>query len=149
MRKISILCSVWAAALVLSASGAEAKTPPTNGSGVRVTATVNADKTVTGKVVSSEDNTAIPGVSIVVKGTTTGTNTDADGNFKLNVKDNSAVLVFSAVGFEKQEITVGNRTTINVSFVVDQKSLTEVVVVGYGTQRKSQMTGAISQVTAK
>lgn len=149
MRKISILCSVWAAAVVLSASGAEAKTPPTNGSGVRVTATVNADKTVTGKVVSSEDNTAIPGVSIIVKGTTTGTNTDADGNFKLNVKDNSAVLVFSAVGFEKQEITVGNRTTINVTFVVDQKSLTEVVVVGYGTQRKSQMTGAISQVTAK
>ena len=149
MRKISILCSVWAAALVLSASGAEAKTPPTNGSGVRVTATVNADKTVTGKVVSSEDNTAIPGVSIIVKGTTTGTNTDADGNFKLTVKDNSAVLVFSAVGFEKQEVTVGNRTTINVTFVVDQKSLTEVVVVGYGTQRKSQMTGAISQVTAK
>lgn len=149
MRKISILCSVWAAAVVLSASGAEAKTPPTNGSGVRVTATVNADKTVTGKVVSSEDNTAIPGVSIIVKGTTTGTNTDADGNFKLTVKDNSAVLVFSAVGFEKQEITVGNRTTINVTFVVDQKSLNEVVVVGYGTQKKSQMTGAISQVTAK
>lgn len=149
MRKISILCSVWAAAVVLSASSAEAKTPPTNGSGVRVTATVNADKTVTGKVVSAEDNTAIPGVSIIVKGTTTGTNTDADGNFKLTVKDNGAVLVFSAVGFEKQEIAVGNRTTINVSFVVDQKSLTEVVVVGYGTQRKSQMTGAISQVTAK
>lgn len=149
MRKISILCSVWAAAVMLSASGAEAKTPPTNGSGVRVTATVNADKTVTGKVLSSEDNNALPGVSIVVKGTTTGTNSDADGNFKLTVKDNGAVLVFSAVGFEKQEIAVGNRTSINVSMVVDQKSLTEVVVVGYGTQRKSQMTGAISQVTAK
>ncbi len=149
MRKISILCSVWAAAVMLSASGAEAKTPPTNGSGVRVTAIVNADKTVTGKVVSSEDNTALPGVSVLVKGTTTGTNTDGDGNFKLTVKDNSSVLVFSAVGFEKKEITVGNGTVFNVTLSVDQKTLNEVVVVGYGTQKKSQMTGAISQVSAK
>ncbi|MEI7585927.1 TonB-dependent receptor [Runella sp.] len=126
-----------------------ASTPPTHGSGGKLTATVNADKTVSGKVVSTDDGAPLPGVSVVVKGTTTGTNTDGEGNFKVNVKDDAAVLVFSAVGFEKQEITVGNRSTINISLATDQKSLNEVVVVGYGTQRKSQMTGAISQVTAK
>ncbi|WP_229599699.1 SusC/RagA family TonB-linked outer membrane protein [Runella slithyformis] len=126
-----------------------AYTPPTKGSGGKTIATVNADKTVSGKVLSSEDNAPLPGVSIVVKGTTTGTNTDGDGNFKVNVAGDNAVLVFSAVGFEKQEVTVGNRSTINITLATDQKSLNEVVVVGYGTQKKSQMTGAISQVTAK
>lgn len=144
-----MLCSVWVAALLLGASTVDAKTPPTNGSSGKVTATVNADKTVTGKVLSADDGAALPGVSVVVKGTTTGTNTDADGNFKLTVRDGSAVLVFSAVGFEKKEITVGNNSVFNISLGVDQKTLNEVVVVGYGTQRKSQMTGAISQVTAK
>jgi TonB-linked SusC/RagA family outer membrane protein len=99
--------------------------------------------------VSTDDGAPLPGVSVVVKGTTTGTNTDGEGNFKVIVKNDAAVLVFSAVGFEKQEITVGNRSTINISLATDQKSLNEVVVVGYGTQKKSQMTGAISQVTAK
>lgn len=149
MRKISTLCSAWVIAAVLCTRSAMASNPPTNGSSGKSTATVNADKTVTGKVLSSEDGAALPGVSVLVKGTTTGTNTDADGNFKMTVKDNNAVLVFSAVGFEKKEITVGNGTVFNVTLSVDQKTLNEVVVVGYGTQKKSQMTGAISQVTAK
>lgn len=149
MRKFSTLCSVWVAAAVLSTSTAMAYTPPKNGSGGTITSIVNADKTVSGKVVSTEDNSPIPGVSIVVKGTTIGSNTDGEGTFKITVKDNGAILVFSAVGFEKQEITVGNRTTINVSLGVDQKSLNEVVVVGYGSQKKSQMTGAISSVSGK
>ncbi|AEI49927.1 TonB-dependent receptor plug [Runella slithyformis DSM 19594] len=149
MRRFSTLCSVWVVAAVLSTSMVMAYTPPTKGSGGKTIATVNADKTVSGKVLSSEDNAPLPGVSIVVKGTTTGTNTDGDGNFKVNVAGDNAVLVFSAVGFEKQEVTVGNRSTINITLATDQKSLNEVVVVGYGTQKKSQMTGAISQVTAK
>jgi TonB-linked SusC/RagA family outer membrane protein len=149
MRQISILSSTWVIAAVLSSASVMASTPPTHGSGGKLTATVNADKTVSGKVVSTDDGAPLPGVSVVVKGTTTGTNTDGEGNFKVNVKDDAAVLVFSAVGFEKQEITVGNRSTINISLATDQKSLNEVVVVGYGTQKKSQMTGAISQVTAK
>lgn len=149
MQKISTLCSVWAATVVLSASSVMAYTPPTNGSGGRSTTTVSVDKTVSGKVISSEDSSPLPGVSVVVKGTTTGTNTDGDGSFKLTVKDNKAVLVFSAVGFEKKEIVVGESSVFNITLTTDQKTLNEVVVVGYGTQKKSQMTGAISQVTAK
>jgi TonB-linked SusC/RagA family outer membrane protein len=149
MKRIFILSSTWVIAAVLSTSSVMASTPPTHGSGGKPSAPVNADKTVSGKVVSTDDGAPLPGVSVVVKGTTTGTNTDGDGNFKVTVQNDVAVLVFSAVGFEKQEITVGNRSTINISLATDQKSLNEVIVVGYGTQKKSQMTGAISQVTAK
>ncbi len=149
MRKISILSSMWVIAAMLSTTTVIASNPPTKGTGGKLTAIVNADKTVSGKVLSTDDGAPLPGVSVVVKGTTTGTNTDGEGNFKVIVKNDAAVLVFSAVGFEKQEITVGNRSTINISLATDQKSLNEVVVVGYGTQRKSQMTGAISSVSAK
>lgn len=107
------------------------------------------DKTVTGQVLSSEDNTPIPGVSVVLKGTRIGTNTDADGKFKIDVQDNGSVLVFSSVGFITQEISVGGQSVISVALASDMKSLSEVVVVGYGTQRKSQTTGAISSVSAK
>jgi TonB-linked SusC/RagA family outer membrane protein len=107
------------------------------------------DKTVSGRIVSADDNAPLPGVSVVVKGTTTGTNTDADGNYKINVANDQSVLVFSAVGFVAQEITVGNRSAVNLSLSTDSKILNEVVVVGYGTQRKSQLTGAISSVSAK
>ncbi len=107
------------------------------------------DKTVSGRVVSGEDDSALPGVSVVVKGTTVGTNTDADGNYKINVTNDKAILVFSAVGFTSQEVVVGNRTSINLTLGVDQKTLNEVVVVGYGTQKKSQLTGAISSISAK
>jgi TonB-linked SusC/RagA family outer membrane protein len=107
------------------------------------------DKAVSGKVVASEDNSPIPGVSVVLKGSRSGTNTDADGQFKMDVPDNSAILVFSAVGFVTQEVNVGAQSVINVSLVSDLKTLSEVVVVGYGSQKKSQLTGAISSVSAK
>ncbi len=107
------------------------------------------DKTVSGKILSGDDNAPLPGVSVVVKGTTTGTNTDSDGNYKINVVNDKAVLVFSAVGFVAQEITVGSRSVINLTLNTDSKILNEVVVVGYGTQKKSQLTGAISSVSAK
>ena len=106
------------------------------------------DRTVSGKVTSSDDGSGIPGASVAVKGTSKGTSTDMDGNYKITV-GNSAVLVFSAVGTNSQEGSVGSKTQINVSLSADTKSLQEVVVVGYGTQKKSQLTGAISSVTAK
>mgnify|MGYP000423308782 CR=1 FL=1 len=106
------------------------------------------DRMVTGKVTSSDDGSGIPGASVAVKGTSKGTSTDMDGNYKITV-GNSAVLVFSAVGTNAQEVAVGSKTQINVSLSADTKSLQEVVVVGYGTQKKSQMTGAISSVTSK
>ena len=107
------------------------------------------DRTVTGTVRSTEDNTTLPGVNVAVKGTTRGTTTDAEGNYKISIPDNKAVLVFSSVGFNAQELVVGNRETVNLNLEPDLKNLNEVVVVGYGTQKKSQLTGAISSVSAK
>jgi TonB-linked SusC/RagA family outer membrane protein len=106
------------------------------------------DRIVSGKVTASDDGSGIPGASISIKGTSKGATSDADGNYKITVSG-AAVLTVSSVGFNSQDITVGNRTQINVALTTDTKSLQEVVVVGYGTQKKSQMTGAISSVGAK
>ncbi|WP_373511216.1 SusC/RagA family TonB-linked outer membrane protein [Persicitalea sp.] len=107
------------------------------------------DRAVTGTVTAAEDNTTVPGVTVVVKNTNTGTTTDQDGKYTINVTSANPTLVFSAVGFTTQEIAVGNRSVINVSLGVDLKTLNEVVVTGYGTRKKSQVTGAISSVTSK
>jgi TonB-linked SusC/RagA family outer membrane protein len=106
------------------------------------------DRTVSGKVTSSEDGLGIPGASIAIKGTTRGTATDVDGNYKITVSG-SAVLTITSVGYLSQDVSVGTRAQIDVTLSADAKSLKEVVVVGYGTQKKSQMTGAISSVGAK
>jgi len=106
------------------------------------------DRAITGVVRSGDDKSPIPGVSVLVKGTKTGTSTDANGAFKLNVSD-GAVLVISSVGYLNQEVSVGNKTVVEVNLQADNTSLSEVVVVGYGTQKKSQLTGAISSVGAK
>ena len=101
------------------------------------------DRSITGKV-QSQNGEALPGVSVLVKGTTAGTTTNADGVFTINANDNS-VLVFSSVGMIIQQKTVGNRTNISITMIDDAKSLDEVVVVGYGTQKKTSLTGAISK----
>jgi TonB-linked SusC/RagA family outer membrane protein len=106
------------------------------------------DRTVTGRVTASDDGSGIPGASISIKGTSKGTSSDADGNYKITVSG-SSVLTFSSVGFNSQDVSVGNKSQINVALATDTKALTEVVVVGYGTQKKSQLTGAISSVTSK
>ncbi len=106
------------------------------------------DFTVSGTV-NGEDGEALPGVSILVKGTQRGTNTDQEGNYRLSVENGAATLVFSFVGYESQEVVVGNRSTINITLAPDLKALDEVVVVGYGTQMKRDVTGAISTVKAE
>jgi TonB-linked SusC/RagA family outer membrane protein len=106
------------------------------------------DRLVTGRVTASDDGSGIPGASIAIKGTSKGTTSDADGNFKITVSG-SNVLTFTSIGFISQDITVGNKSVVNVALAADTKALTEVVVVGYGTQKKSQMTGAISSVGSK
>ncbi|MDI9879818.1 SusC/RagA family TonB-linked outer membrane protein [Flectobacillus longus] len=108
-----------------------------------------AQQAITGKVTSSEDGQGIPGVSVMIKGTNKGTTTDANGTFKINSSTAKDVLVFSAIGYSTSELAVGTRNTINVVLNVENQALSEVVVVGYGTQKKSQLTGAISQVSAK
>lgn len=101
--------------------------------------------TVKGQVVDAT-NLGLPGVNVVVKGTTNGTITDFDGNYSLPVNDAKATLVLSYMGFLSQEIKVNNQTLINVVLKEDSKTLDEVVVVGYGTVRKGDLTGAISSL---
>ena len=107
------------------------------------------ERVVTGKVLSSDDNNPLPGVNVAVKGTSRGTTTDAAGTYRINVPNGGTVLVFSSVGFISQEIAIGSRSSIDVTIIADTRSLNEVVVVGYGTQKKSQLTGAISSVSSK
>ena len=88
------------------------------------------DRTITGTVTDAEDNINLPGVNVLVKGTTTGTVTDVEGNYQLQVADDAATLVLSSVGYETQEVTIGNQTQIDVSMAPDVQSLSEVVVIG-------------------
>ncbi|QRR02216.1 SusC/RagA family TonB-linked outer membrane protein [Dyadobacter sandarakinus] len=101
---------------------------------------------VNGKVTSGSDGSALPGASVLIKGTTTGVPTDAEGAFTIQVPSSESVLVFSMIGMTPQEITVGSQTTINVALAEDAKALNEVVVVGYGTQRKLDVTGSVAQI---
>jgi len=105
--------------------------------------------TVSGKVTDSQTGEPIAGVNVVVKGTTTGTMTDAAGNYSLNVPDKNATLVFSFVGYTTQEIPLAGRSSLNVSLVSEAVGLEEVVVIGYGTAKKSDLTGSLSQVKSK
>ena len=101
--------------------------------------------TITGKVTDASGE-PLPGVTVMVKGTTQGTATDANGAFSLPVPDENAVLAFSFIGFVSQEMVVGNRRTINVTLIDDTRQLEEVVVVGYGALKKVNLTGAVIQL---
>jgi TonB-linked SusC/RagA family outer membrane protein len=113
---------------------------------VCLTLTSFAQSPITGKVIG-EQNDGIPGVTITIKGTTRGTTTDANGGFQVTAAANET-LVFSYVGFVTQEATVGTRTSFNIKLVTDTRSLEEVVVVGYGTVKKSDLTGSVSTIKA-
>jgi hypothetical protein len=107
------------------------------------------DQTVKGKV-ADENGAGLPGVNVFIKGTKKGVSTNGNGEFSISFPEsNTVVLVFSSVGYVSQEVAVGNRSVINVSMVPDNKALTEVVVVGYGTQKKSDVTGSISSINDK
>ncbi len=106
------------------------------------------DKRLTGKVVGA-DNQGIPGVSIVIKGTRTGTTSDASGNFAINSKSPNDVLVISAVGYKAKEVKVGSQSSISVSLDDDVSALEEVIVTGYATTNKKESTAAVSTVKAK
>lgn len=106
------------------------------------------NRTVTGTVAGS-DGASIPGVTVLVKGTTIGTSTDVDGKFSLAAPATAGTLVFSYVGYSTKEVAIGDRTSFNVSLAADTKSLDEVVVVGYGTQSRRDLTGNVATVTGK
>ena len=101
---------------------------------------------ITGRI--TDDKGPLEGVSVVLKGTSKGTLTDKDGNFKLEVDNSNAVLVFSLIGYQTREETVGSRTAMDLTLTSKSEGLNDVVVVGYGTQKKSVVTGSISSVKA-
>jgi TonB-linked SusC/RagA family outer membrane protein len=112
------------------------------------TRAAEASIAVTGKVIDAQ-GLPIPGASVTEKGTTNGTLTDASGAFKLNVANQSSVIVVNFIGYKKEEVPVGSNTSFTITLLDDMRSMNEVVVVGYGVQKKSVTTGSISGVTAK
>ncbi len=104
------------------------------------------DKSISGQVTDLSTGETLPGVNIVAKGTTIGTVTDIEGNYQLSVPDETEILVFSSVGYTPEEVSIGNQTVIDVVMSPDIQSLSEVVVIGYGTQRRENISGAISTV---
>ena len=102
--------------------------------------------TVTGRVTDTSTGEALPGVSIVVKGTAIGINSDLNGDYSINIPSSNATLVFSFIGYITQETVVSGRTRINIGMAVDVTALDEVIVVGYGTQKKSDITGTVASL---
>ena len=109
----------------------------------------NSQKTVTGRITDSRDGSGIPGVTIVVKGTNVGTQTAADGSFTIAVPAKSKALVISAVGYASQDVSINDQSSVNISLQTATSTLTDVVVIGYGSVRKKDVTGSIGQVTSK
>ena len=107
-----------------------------------------AQVNVKGKI-TDEKGAGISGVTIILKGSNQGTGTDAEGNFSLNVPSGKGTLLVSSIGYLTQEMPLNNRTTLNITLVSDVKSLENVVVVGYGTQQKKAVTGAVQTITSK
>ncbi len=116
--------------------------------GLAVSLTYAQQRTVTGQV-SSDEEGPIPGVNVVIQGTVTGAVTNVDGDFTINVPGPDAILVFSSIGYSTQTITVGNQSTINVLLEADVTSLDEIVVIGYGTQKKKEVTSAVASVKSE
>jgi len=103
-------------------------------------------RVITGTVTSAEDGQGVPGVSILVKGTSIGTASDIDGSYSLNVPADRNVLTYSFIGLSPQEVTIGNRTVVNVVMESDVQSLSEFVVTSYGDMNKREVTGSIASV---
>jgi TonB-linked SusC/RagA family outer membrane protein len=104
------------------------------------------NRTITGRVTSADEPEGVPGASIVVKGTTVGTVSDMDGSYSIQVPNEGATLVYSFVGYLTKEVAVGSSSTINVTLNVDVKSLSEIVVTGYGTQERRDVTGSVTSI---
>ncbi|WP_247235337.1 TonB-dependent receptor [Telluribacter sp. SYSU D00476] len=123
--------------------------PIVGGETSRIVERAEASKRMVSGTVRDESGAGLPGVSVVLKGTQRGTTTNAEGEFQLDVPDESSVLVFSFVGYTSQEIVAGSQSNVSITLTPDNKQLEEVVVVGYGTQRKKDLTGAVMRVDPK
>lgn len=138
----SLGCGLLLGVALQSASGAEILKIPTKIS------TAPAAVNITGTV-KDERGEVLPGVNILVKGTSQGTSTDAEGKFQIQVAGNNSVLVFSFVGYASKEVIVGSSTQLSVVMSAGDRTLDEVVVVGYGTQRKADLTSSVASVKAE
>jgi TonB-dependent starch-binding outer membrane protein SusC len=107
------------------------------------------DRRITGKVVSAGDGSPLPGVSVQIKGSSKGTSTDASGNYAVSVPAGKSTLEIRSVGFNTQTLQIGSQTIINIALTESDNSLGEVVVVGYGTQKKTNLTGNVAQINSK
>jgi len=114
-----------------------------------VTSAQAQNKTISGKVTDSKDGSALVGASVVVKGSKTGTQTGADGTFKIAVPSSTTTLVISSVGFGSQEVSISGKTSVDVTLTATNDQLNEIVVIGYGTSRKKDLTGSVVSVQAK
>lgn len=106
------------------------------------------NRKVLGKI-AERGGQGIPGASVIIKGSTTGTTTNANGEFSVNVKDDNAILMISSVGFISQEVKVGSQSAVNLTLSEDVANLSEVIVTGYGSQAKKDITGAVATISAK
>jgi iron complex outermembrane receptor protein len=138
------LLAIMLAAMCLSQGAAQAGTTLSEPGSIAVVQATTVSGTVT-----DDTGQGVPGATVVVKGTTVGTATDAQGNFTLNVPDGTGTLVVSFIGYKTQEVPINNRATVNITLSVDAQALDEVVVTGYGTQRKADVTGATATVNAE
>ncbi len=107
------------------------------------------DRVVTGRVTDSKDNTGVPGVTVTPKGGKTGTQTSSDGSYRITVAPGVTILVFSSIGYTTQEVDITGKSAADVVLVISNSQLGEVVVTGYGTSRKKDLTGSITSVKAK
>ena len=107
------------------------------------------EKTITGKVTDPKDGSPLAGVSVTAKGSATGTQTNADGTYRISVSSSTTALIFSFVGHEPQEVSIDGRSSIDIQLAASTSTLGEVVVTGYGTARKKDLTGSITTLTAK
>ncbi|MDR6196810.1 SusC/RagA family TonB-linked outer membrane protein [Siphonobacter sp. SORGH_AS_0500] len=114
-----------------------------------LTISAPVDRVITGKVTDKESKEGLPGVSVQVKGTSIGTTTDAQGRYKLSVPDQQSVVVFSFVGYTPIEQPISSQTTLDVELATNSKDLTEVLVVGYGTQTKKEFTGSAASINSE
>ncbi len=106
-------------------------------------------KTISGTITDAETNDPLPGVNILAKGTSTGTVTDVDGKYRLTVDDEVTTLIFSSIGYTSQEVEINGRSVIDINLAQDVQSLSEIVVIGYGTAKKSDLTGAVANVKSE
>jgi TonB-dependent starch-binding outer membrane protein SusC len=107
------------------------------------------EKTVSGTVTDGETGEALPGVNVLVKGTTQGTVTDIQGQYRLSVPSEAAVIVFSSIGYASEEVTVGNKGSVDMTLLPDVQALSEIVVTGYSSEERADVTGAVATVKAE